>query len=315
MSLHPHIRQAVDAAAALPAYDTLASMAEVRALANAGNPPRANPVAVASVDNFSIPGPAADIPVRLYRPPVAGRLPALVYLHGGGFVALGLDSHDDICRRLCVGAGCLVLSVDYRLAPEHRCPAGADDALAATVWLAQQADRLGLDPARIVVGGDSAGGCLAAVTAMRLRDRPTGDNAEGLQLAGQLLFYPVTDHPSPPPPSWDRYGSGWGLTARVMRWFWDQYLAAPGQRDDPLASPARMARCAGLPPAYVMVAEYDLLRDEGQAFADRLAAEGVATRLRLSPGVNHGFLKYAGTVPESDATLADASDWLRSLWR
>jgi acetyl esterase len=230
-----------------------------------------------------------------------------VYFHGGGFVALGLDSHDGVCRYLCAESGSVVVSVDYRLAPEHRFPAAAEDAVDATQWVADQAQALGVDPLRLVVGGDSAGGCLAAAAAMHFRD--TG----GPALAGQLLLYPVTDHPSGTPDAYSRFGAGFGLTALAMHWFWDQYLAAPEQAADPLASPLRMVSCAGLPPAYVMVAEYDVLRDEGEALARRLAQAGVPLRERCSAGMNHGFLKHVGRLPEAAAELDDACLWLRQV--
>jgi acetyl esterase len=309
MPLHPFLQQTLDAAAAggsLPYYD-MATMAEVRAAALAGNPPPPEPVAVAAVADILIPASPQPIPARIYHPPGEGPHPAVVYFHGGGFVALGLDSHDSICRRLCAGSGCLVISVDYRLAPEHRFPAATDDALAATRWVAANAAVLGSDTERLFMAGDSAGACLAAVTAMVLRD------LGGLSLAGQLLFYPVTDHPSGSPTSYQSYATGVGLTDLTMRWFWDQYLATPAQAAEPAASPLRMLSCAGLPPAFVMVAEYDVLREEGEAFAQRLAQAAVPMHLRCSAGMNHGFLKHAGALPEAAAELDAACVWLRRV--
>ena len=309
MPLHPFLQQGLDAAAALssPPYYAMATMAQVRAAALAGNPPAPQPVAVAAVADILIPSHPQAIPARVYHPPGQGPHPALVYFHGGGFVALGLDSHDGICRRLCAGAACIVVSVDYRLAPEHRFPAAPDDALAATRWVAANAAALGVDARRLVVAGDSAGACLAAVTAMVLRD------LAGPALAGQMLFYPVTDHPTGSPTAYQHCATGFGLTDQTMHWFWDQYLATPEQASDPLASPLRMPSCAGLPPAFVMVAEYDVLREEGEAFARRLAAAEVPMQLRCSPGMNHGFLKHAGVLPEAAAELDDACLWLRRL--
>ena len=309
MPLHPFLQQGLDAAAAsgVPPFYAMASMADVRATAMAGNPPLPQPRAVAAVQDIAIPSAAQPIPARVYQPPGDGPHPVLVYFHGGGFVALGLDSHDGICRHLCAGAGCVVVSVDYRLAPEHRFPAAPDDALAATRWVGANAAALGADARRLLVAGDSAGACLAAVTAMVLRDQG------GPALAGQLLFYPVTDHPSGSPTAYQHCATGFGLTDLTMRWFWDQYLAAPEQAADPLASPLRMPSCTGLPPAYVMVAEYDVLRDEGEAFARRLSAADVPTHLRRSMGMNHGFLKHVGRLPEATAELDDVCLWLRRL--
>ena len=309
MPLHPYLQQLLDlaATAGVPTYPEMASMAVVRAAAMAGNPPPPQPVPVAAVRDVAIPTRGGPLPARIYTPPGPGPHSALVYFHGGGFVALGLDSHDGVCRYLCAGSGSVVVSVDYRLAPEHRFPAAAEDALDATQWVADQAQALGVDRRRLVVGGDSAGGCLAAATAMHFRD--TG----GPALAGQLLLYPVTDHPSGTPDAYPRFGAGFGLTALAMHWFWDQYLATPEQAADPLASPLRMVNCAGLPPAYVLVAEYDVLRDEGEALARRLAQAGVPLRERCSAGMNHGFLKHVGRLPEAEAELDDACLWLRRL--
>lgn len=309
MPVHPYLQQLLDAAAAagVPSYPEMASMAEVRAAAMAGNPPPPQPVPVAAVRDVAIPSRGGPLPARIYTPQGPGPHSALAYFHGGGFVALGLDSHDGICRYLCAGSGSVVVSVDYRLSPEHRFPAAAEDAVDATLWLAAQAQALGADPRRLVVGGDSAGGCLAAATAMHLRD------AGGPALAGQLLLYPVTDHPSGRPDAYQRFATGFGLTALAMRWFWDQYLASPAQAADPLASPLRMVSCAGLPPAYVLVAEYDVLRDEGEALSRRLAQAGVPVRERCSVGMNHGFLKHVGRLPEAELELDDACLWLRQL--
>lgn len=310
MALHPVIQSALAAAAGTPPYYQL-PIAEARAQAKLGHPPNPSPVPVGSVRDLSIPGPAGPIPARLYLPPLAAGqalAPMLAFFHGSGFVLLDLDTHDDICRRLCAGASCMVLSVDYRLAPEHRFPAGPDDCLAATRWLALNAAALGGDPARIAVAGDSAGGCLAAVTALRLRDEG------GPALCGQLLFYPVTDFPDAPAGSYLECGEGYGLTRDGMLWFWQQYLADLAQAALPTASPLRARSLAGLPSACVLTAQYDVLRDEGQSFARRLRQAGVPTEERCYAGMNHGFLKYAGAIDEAGAAVRDACAWLAGVF-
>ncbi len=303
-TLHPYLQAAIDAAGPATPFSEM-TLAQVRAQALRNAPASPAPGALASVRDLAIPGPGGALPVRIYRPQGAGPHPVVVFFHGGGFVVLDLDSHDYLCQRLAAWAGCVVVSVDYRLAPEHKFPAGVDDALAATRWAADNAASFGGDPARLAVAGVSAGACLAAVAAQRARDEG------GPVLAAQMLFYPVTDHPSVLPASYLDFGQGHGLTAAQMQWFWDQYLPDAAAAADPQASPLRMASCAGLPPAYVMLAECDLLCDEGAAFAQRLSQAGVETRTRLCAGMNHSFLKHLGTLPEADQALTDACNWAR----
>lgn len=306
MPLHPVIQTALASAAALPAYDTL-PVAQARAQAKLGYPPRKDPVQVGEVRNLDIPGPGGALALRIYRPVGQAPSPVIVFFHGSGFVILDLDTHDDICRRLCVGASCIVVSVDYRLAPEHKFPAAPDDCLAATRWVAAHAGEFGGDASRMVVAGDSAGGCLAAVTAQRIRDEG------GPPLQGQLLWYPVTDYPTSTPNSYLAYGSGFGLTQAGIRWYWDQYLEDPSAGCHPHASPMRAVSPRDLPSAYVLVAEFDVLRDEGEAFARRLVDGGVETVARCWPSMNHGFLKYTGVIADADAAMADACAWLKDV--
>ena len=306
MPLHPLIQTTLAAAQGIPPYHQL-PIALARAQAKLAYPPREPPVSVGGVRDLVIPGPAGGLPLRVYAPSASGPHPLLVFFHGSGFVLLDLDTHDDLCRRLCAGANCVLVSVDYRLAPEHRFPAASDDCLAATRWATENATALGADPARVVVAGDSAGACLAAVTAMRSRDEG------GPSLRGQLLFYPVTSYPSPAPASYATYGTGYGLTAEAMLWFWRQYLPDLAQAGHAHASPLRMDSARGLPAACVLVAQYDVLRDEGEAYAQRLREAGIATVSRCYDGMNHGFLKYAGRLAAADAALADACVWLRDV--
>ncbi|NNE85522.1 MAG: alpha/beta hydrolase, partial [Alphaproteobacteria bacterium] len=225
---------------------------------------------VGNIEDIRLPGPAGQMAVRLYRPPDAseGRLPILVYFHGGGHVIGSLDSHDEVARALCVNAGCLVASVDYRLAPEHKFPAAIDDAFAATQWLVANAATIGADENAVAVGGDSAGANIAAVVALMARD------AGGPALVTQILVYPLADYACDSA-SYKNYATGFGpLTEAGMLWFQDHYLRGPEDMADWRASPVKAADLSGLPPALVITAECDVLHDEGVAFADALAAAG-----------------------------------------
>lgn len=260
---------------------------------------------VAGIVDRAIPGPAGDIPIRVYTPEGAGPFPLLLYFHGGGFVVGSIDGSHELCRTLCGGAGCVVVSVGYRLAPEHRFPAAPDDCLAATRWAAGNAAELGADPARLVVAGDSAGGNLAAVTALRLRDEG------GPPLRGQLLIYPVADYHTPPTPSYLANANGYLLTRAMMIWFWGHYLNHAGEADDPHAAPLRAPDLAGLPRALVITAEFDPLRDEGERYAERLQAAGVPAVLSRYDGMVHGFLLFADLFEESRRAIHEAITWLR----
>jgi acetyl esterase len=311
MPLHPHIQTALAAGVGLPAYSEL-PIAQARAQAKRAYPPNPSPVAVAAVRDLFIPGPdgaGSVIPMRIYTPAGPGPHPLVMFFHGSGFVILDLDTHDDICRRLCAGAASVVASVDYRLAPEHKFPAAPDDCLAATRWMAANASEFDADETRIVVAGDSAGGCLAAVTALRIRDEG------GPALRGQLLLYPVTDYPSASADSYRAFGVGYGLTSQSMQWFWHQYLTHASQAGHPHVSPLRTEAPAGLASACILVAQYDVLFDEGMAFAHKLRQAGVPTVARSYDGMNHGFLKYAGVLEQADAAIADACGWLKNVLR
>jgi acetyl esterase len=242
--------------------------------------------------------------VRIYRPDLESRRPVVVFFHGGGFVLCSIETHDAMCRSLCLGSGAVVVSVDYALAPEHRFPAGLEDCLAAVRWTAEHAGEIGGDPARLAVAGDSAGGNLAAVSALRLRDEG------GPRLAAQLLVYPVTDYLDLRRPSYVERGAGFGLTADTMRWFFDLYLDGPSRADDPAVAPIRAPSLAGLPPTYVITAEYDPLRDEGIDFARRLADAGVDVTHAHRADANHGFLLWAAMNEPSAQTLDAACRWL-----
>jgi len=261
-------------------------------------------VALSRIEPLSIPGPAGAIPARLYASGATRGLPVLVYFHGGGWVIGSLDSHDDLCRRMALESGCLVISVDYRLAPEHKFPAAVDDAFAATRWIATNATKLGGNPKRIAVGGDSAGGNLAAVVALQARD------AGGPALRFQLLIYPVAAKDFTLP-SMRAYGEGFLLTATGMHWFWNHYLSMPGDARDVRACPILAPSLKGLPRAHIVLAEYDILRDEGEEYGRRLDQAGVPVQVVCYDGMIHAF----ATMSVVDRTLEILKDMGQALRR
>ncbi len=236
------------------------------------------------------------LPVRLYRPSAQADLPILLFLHGGGWVWGSLDTHDALCRELAQRSGCAVVSLEYRLAPETRFPGPADDAFAALRWIWRQAPALGLDPTRLAVGGDSAGGCLAVATALRAREA-------GIELRHMALIYPALD-PACDSPSQREFATGHILTRDAMRWFWRSYLGSDDPTPDPLFAPLG-ADLGGLPPTSVATAECDILRDEGEALVDRLAAAGVPARRRRYAGMIHGFVLFPQITGTATACLED----------
>jgi acetyl esterase len=259
---------------------------------------------VAQVDTRVIPGPV-QIPVRVYRPSLATDLPALVYFHGGGFVICNLDTHDRLCRSLANASGCVVVSVDYRLAPEHKFPAAADDAYSATRYVAEHAAEFGIDASRIAVGGDSAGANLATVVAMMARDRG------GPALKFQLLIYPVTDFTEHATESERDYGHGYFLDEELMDWFADQYFATESDRHLPYASPSKASDVRGLPPAFVLTGECDPLRDQGEAYADKMRSAGVTVELKRYEGMIHPFISLAGIVDAGRDAIKDSAAAVR----
>jgi acetyl esterase/lipase len=257
------------------------------------------PEPVFEVTERAIPGPGGDLALRLYRPSGARRLPALLYFFGGGWVLGTIDTADGVARRLANSCGVMVAVVGYRLAPEHPFPAAVDDCYAALRWVAARSGEIGADPARLAVGGDSAGGNLAAAVTLLARD-------DGPPLAGQLLVYPNTDqlaedesmHAADDPFLFNRHS---------VAWYRRHYLTGAQDAANPLASPLRAPSLAGLPPALVITAEYDPLRDQGEAYARRLADEGVPVELSRYPGMAHGFFTMAGTVDASRSAIAQAA--------
>ena len=266
-------------------------------------------VAGAEALDLACPGPRGPIGLRLYRPAAAAApQPALIYLHGGGWTIGDLESHDHVCRALAIAAGFPVIAVDYRLAPEHPFPAGADDAVAATNWIAAHAADLGFDPARLAIGGDSAGGNLSAVVCLAARD------AGGPTLRAQALIYPCVDcaPASADFPSRKTNSAVPPLTQDALDFFDDKYFPDKTRAVDWRASPLRTASHANLPPALILTAEYDVLRDEGHAYAAQLRASGVAVEERDYAGQIHGFIEFGGLLPDAGCAIADIAAFLRA---
>jgi acetyl esterase len=264
-------------------------------------------IALGQVEDLTISTPAGPIGARFYASELGASRPALVYFHGGGFVFGNLETHDTICRALAKESGAVVIAVDYRLAPEHKFPAAVDDALAATLWVMRNVARLGLDAARIAVGGDSAGGTLAAVVSTRCRD------AGGWMPAAQALLYPVTDLSTLDTASYVEFAEGYGLTRSAMAWFRDHYLARAEEAQDAAASPLLTADLAGLPRSLVLTAEFDPLRDEGEAYAERLRQAGVEVEFQRFSGMIHGFIAMRGVLSAGDRAIGRAAHFLSVL--
>lgn len=307
MTLDPQIRALLPALNAAPLAQ--ASAAQARAVfhdATVATQRPIDPGAGVSATDVTVDGAEAPLLARIYRPATSPPWPTLVYFHGGGFVLGDIETHDRSCRSLCVDADVVLLSVEYRLAPEAPFPAAVLDALAATRWAAAHLDELGGAPQRLVVGGDSAGANLAAVAAQQLHD-------DGPPLAAQLLIYPATDLSEGEYPSFAENGSDFYLTLADMAWFNEQYVPRPEDRRDPRASPLLAADLTGLPPALVFTAEYDPLRDPGEAYAKALEAAGVPTLLRRYPGMIHGFFGLGDFSVAAAEAVADIGHELGRL--
>jgi len=294
-----------------PPYETLSAPEARELFLTAREVLAPDPPPVAEIRALSAPrATGATIPLRLYRGAVTSRaeiLPALVYFHGGGWVIGDLDTHDSLCRHLANAARCIVVAVDYRLAPEHKFPAAVEDCFAAASWVAQEAAALGIDRERLAVGGDSAGGNLAAVVSLIARDRGVP------KLRCQVLLYPAVEcgmtHASH-----DRFAEGYLLTRPTMKWFYEQYLREPADVDDWRASPLRAADLSGVAPALVLTAGNDVLCDEGEAYARRLQEAGVAVQSRHFPDQIHGFLTMGKIIEAAKPALEEIAAALRTAW-
>lgn len=283
---------------------------EARRMIDALPKPLVAPPQVGSVEDRTIPGPdgAPGIPVRIYRPdPQAapGPRPTVVFCHGGGWVIGGLDSHDITVRGLCRASGAVLVSVDYRLAPEARFPAAVEDAYAALLWAAAHVGELGGDPRALVVAGDSAGGTLSAVAALIAKERG------GPAIALQALVYPAADA-GQDTDSYRKNATGYFMGATALRWFWEQYLGPDGDGGHPYASPLRAGDLAGLPPAYIVTAGCDPLCDEGQAYAQRLRRAGGTVAERHCPGMFHGFFGFSELLDDARDALTGVAEAIAS---
>ena len=291
-----------------PAYETLTPPEAREYYMQARLVANPEPPELLSAESLAIPAPHGRIPARIYTPKklrkADGLAPGLVFFHGGGWVIGNLETHDVVCRKLAHEGEMIVMSVDYRIAPEHRFPAAVEDAVTATKWVAANAKGLGIDASRLVVGGDSAGGNLAAVVSLHAREN-------GPKLAGQLLVYPATDfsrkHPSHSEPETSIL-----LTHTVVTWFMNNYLG-DADINDWRASPARARTLADLPPAYVLTAGADPLRDEGDEYAARLKEAGVAVTYRHFPGQFHGFFTMGKLLNQANIAVGEIATWLKGL--
>ncbi|MBM4439055.1 MAG: alpha/beta hydrolase [Candidatus Rokubacteria bacterium] len=307
MPLDPQARAMIDKTLALnlpPASQMGVAALRANARERSAALPRED---VASVRDHRIAVAGGELLVRVFTPRAVAPRPALVYFHGGGWVTGDVDTHEGICRTLANAAGCVVASVDYRCAPEHTFPTAAEDAYAATRWVAERASELGVDAGRVAVCGDSAGGNLAAAVALMARDRG------GPRLSFQVLVYPITDCDFETP-SYRENAEGYLLTREGMRWYWDQYVPNAADRTNPYVSPMRAASLAGLPPALVITAEYDPLRDEGEAYARKLGAAGVPVAHTRYPGMIHAFYRFTSTVDAARAAVAETVAALGKAW-
>lgn len=306
MPLDPQAQQVLDQLAALGLPPNhMVSPQEARE--NMRNRPRIDGPEVAKVEDRSVSWRDAEVPVRIYTPAGTGPFPILIWCHGGGMVVGDLETADATARHLTVETGCVTVSVDYRLAPETKFPGACDDCYAAAVWASDNAASIQGDASRMAVGGDSAGGNLAAVVAQMARDRAHPD------LAFQLLVYPMTalDFETP---SYVDNADGYLLTRDSMKWYWDQYLGASDDPNHPYAVPSKARSFQNLPPALVITAEFDPLRDEGETYAKNLEAAGVPTTCTRYDGMIHGFFAMSGAVDKASQAVSEAAAAMKKVF-
>ena len=311
MPLDPQVKAYLDDLAAqdIPPIDEM-TIDEIRENTRLESLTFGDPEPLARIEDRVVPGlsdsagPGAAVPIRIYTPNVEGPLGAFVYYHGGGWVTGDIASHEGICCTLANAAACVVVSVEYRCAPENKYPTAVNDSYAATRWVFKNAGSLGIDPDRVAIGGDSAGGNLAAAVALMARDR--GD----LRPVLQVLIYPVIDY-NFDTPSYRENAEGYGLTRDSMKWFWDRYLENEEDGAQPYASPIRAKSLSGLPPALVQTAQYDPLRDEGEDYARRLQEAGVPATLTRYDGMIHGFFRRGVMFDRADVAVREVAEALR----
>ena len=308
MPLDPQVKVLMDqlAAAPGPTLHTLEPAEARRVTANMFRVPPERAEKIARIEDRKIPGPAGEIPIRIYTPEGTGPFPVLVFFHGGGWVIMGLDTHDGPCRALTKKAGCVTVSVDYRLAPENKFPAGVEDCFAATKWVAAHAKELNADANRLAIGGDSAGGNLSAVISQLARD------AGGPKIALQLLIYPATEA------ELDTYShktfTDYFLTKDDIVYFWKHYLRSPADRKDPRVAPALAKSFKGLPPALIITAEFDPLRDEGESYGEKLRAAGVQVTVTRYEGMIHGFFSMYEALDNGKLAIEESAEALRKAF-
>lgn len=306
MPVDSEVQAYLDTIAALnlpPHYE----VGPVQARENAKLRPRQPGPEVASVENVTVPGPDGEVPVRIYRPDGDGPFPVLVWIHGGGMVVGTLETVDAACRRLCLGAESVVVSVDYRLAPEHPFPAALHDCFAATTWAAANAASIRGDASRLAVGGESAGGNLAAAVSLMARDRG------GPSIVHQSIINPMLglDFDTE---SYLRNAEGYFLTRRTMIWYWEQYLSKPEDRENPYAVPLCAEDLSGLPPALLMAGEFDPLLTETEQYAERLQAAGVPATFSYYAGASHNFYSMPISVKLAVRAMGEIIDALRAAF-
>jgi acetyl esterase len=312
MPLHPQAQAVLDgfASMGMPPFETL-SLEEGRQVIESIRSFMVPVEEVASTEDFAIPGPMGDIGLRLYRPEGEGLLPAVFYFHGGGFSTGSLDLVDPICRLLANRSGCMVISIDYSLAPEHPYPAAVTDAYFAISWVGAYGENFGVDPGRLAVAGDSAGATIATAACMLIRDKSVGEP----EIKIQYLLCPVADLVKFDTPSYQEFGEGHLLTTAMMRKWKDQYLRGceEGQEYEPYCSPVRQQKLGNLPPAIIITAEYDVLRDEGEAYGQLLLLNGVMAEVRRVEGMIHSFFWFGGAIDRGREILEEVGSDLRKI--
>ena len=307
MPLDPQIQAMIDMSPPMPALDSIPVDMLRAGVRQSSIAIPAIDVSIGKVYDRTIPGPGGELKVRVYQPQGTGPFPVLVYFHGGGFVVGDLDTQDSICRCLCYGASCVVISVDYRLAPEHKFPAAPDDAYAATLWAAKNAAEIGGDPTRVAIGGDSAGAILSGSVTVRIREQG------GPKLLGQILFYgSMVYEIDAPTKSLEEFKNGPWLRKEDITYFWGHYLPNLAlDQKNPFACPMYASSHANLPPAFVGTAECDPVRDSAEEYAAKLKAAGVSVEQHRYAGMPHGFVSSVAVIPTARKAVDDAAAWLR----